>query len=199
MSFQDTSNAVAKSRPPLKLLANRTDAKDETYKGEAALDGASQLEVEVREHLGLILASEWFANSPRMSRFLEFVVGETLAGRMNQLCEYAIGVAVFDQGDSFRPSVNPIVRNDARRLRHKLHEYYRNTDDTCGLEIEIPKGSYFPCFQALFPQAGMSGKEWPSARFRLSIDRGGQQLWIGEYECKAGETIDIQLTLASGT
>jgi hypothetical protein len=118
---------------------------------------------------------------------------------MNQLCEYTIGVAVFDQGASFQPSINPIVRNDARRLRHKLYEYYRNTNDVCCLSIEIPKGSYFPSFHRRFERPGIDGKEWPSARFRLRITRDGKQLWIGEYECKAGETIEVHLAFPPGT
>ena len=81
-----------------------------------------------------------------MTRFLRFIVEETLAQRADQLSEYAIGVEAYDRGESFEPSTDSIVRVDARRLRAKLREYY----DTAGLSdpllIEVPKGTYSPVF-----------------------------------------------------
>ena len=81
-----------------------------------------------------------------MTRFLRFIVEETLAHRADQLSEYAIGVEAYDRGESFEPSTDSIVRVDARRLRAKLREYY----DTAGLSdpllIEVPKGTYSPVF-----------------------------------------------------
>src|SRR5947209_4108264 len=59
---------------------NRVSHKDRLESAEVSNSG-----LEVREDLRLILASEWFANSTRMSRFLHFVVNETLAGRTDQL------------------------------------------------------------------------------------------------------------------
>jgi TolB-like protein len=104
----------------------------------------------VRCQLARILGSEIFARSRRMQRFLEFVVEETLSGRESQIGEYSIGVAVFDRGADFEPMLDPIVRNDARRLRFKLLEYYRLEQDgtTCQVIIEIPKGGYVPAFRA---------------------------------------------------
>ncbi|MGC4051412.1 MAG: hypothetical protein QM757_18800 [Paludibaculum sp.] len=89
-----------------------------------------------------------------MQRFLEFVVEETLAGRESQIGEYSIGVAVFDRGAEFEPMLDPIVRNDARRLRFKLLEYYRlEHDDSLGqVTIEIPKGGYVPAFRRRAPR-----------------------------------------------
>ena len=79
----------------------------------------------VRAQLGSILGSEAFVRSRRMQRFLEFIVEETLAGRADNWGEYGIGAAVFDRGPDFVPALDPIVRNDARRLRLKLLEYYQ--------------------------------------------------------------------------
>jgi hypothetical protein len=85
-----------------------------------------------------------------MRRFLEFIVEETLAGRESQLCEYAVALSVFERGESFSPGLDPIVRNDARRLRQKLLEYYhrspREHDDQ--IIIDVPKGGYVPTFRA---------------------------------------------------
>lgn len=99
----------------------------------------------VRAQLEKILASDAFARCPRMQRFLAFVVEETLAGRADQIGEYGIGLAVFDRRPDFQPQLDPIVRNDARRLRQKLLEYYREAQPQ-DLTIEIPKGGYVPVF-----------------------------------------------------
>lgn len=101
----------------------------------------------VRKQLSKILASEGFIHAGRMKRFLGFVVEETLAGRANQLCEYSIGVSVFERRESFEPGLDPIVRNDARRLRQKLLEYYLGARHTEELVIEVPKGGYVPVFR----------------------------------------------------
>lgn len=83
-----------------------------------------------------------------MQRFLEFIVEETLAGRANQLGEYSIALAVFDRDESFDPRLDTIVRNDARRLRQKLLEYYKQSGSEGGdqVVIDLPKGGYVPVF-----------------------------------------------------
>lgn len=103
----------------------------------------------VRAQVARIVASEGFARAPRMRRFLEFIVEETLAGRGDQLGEYTVGVSVFDRGAGFEPALDPIVRNDARRLRLKLMEYYRQLEGEPGegILIEVPKGGYLPLFR----------------------------------------------------
>ena len=53
-----------------------------------------------------------------------------------------LGLAVFDRGADFEPALDPIVRNDARRLRIKLLEC-RTAD---GVRIDVPKGGYTPVF-----------------------------------------------------
>ena len=102
----------------------------------------------IRVQMRKILSSEPFVRSRRMQRFLEFIVEEALAGRADQLGEYGIGMAVFDRGPDFEPALDPIVRNDARRLRLKLLEYYRQEHlrpADCVL-IDVPKGGYVPVF-----------------------------------------------------
>ena len=101
----------------------------------------------VQEHLERILQSSEFRNSLRMRRFLSFVVEAALDGTADSLKEQVIGVAVFDRDpSSFDPRTDPIVRNDARRLRRKLEVYYASEGQFDGLRIEIPKGGYAPAF-----------------------------------------------------
>ena len=121
----------------------------------------------VREQLGKILSSEAFVRSARMRRFLEFIVEETLAGREEQLGEYGIGTAVFDRGPEFEPALDPIVRNDARRLRMKLLEYYRQADAPGGVLIEVPKGGYVPVFRPAGPRG--VGYATPRLLRRLAV------------------------------
>ena len=79
---------------------------------------------EIQAQLRKILASEQFANSDRMSRFLRFTVERAIQGKGDHLKEYLLGVEVFDRKESYDPRIDPIVRVEARRLRSKLKKYY---------------------------------------------------------------------------
>jgi hypothetical protein len=93
-----------------------------------------------------IQASEGFARSRNLSRFLQFVVEQSLAGRSEGLKEYLVGVEVFGRGDDFDPRIDPIVRVQAAKLRAKLASYYRSEGAGDPLVIELPKGGYVPVF-----------------------------------------------------
>jgi TolB-like protein/Flp pilus assembly protein TadD len=100
----------------------------------------------VREHLARILGSRTFHQGDRLKRFLSFIVSEAIAGHRHELKEYVIGVQVFGKEDSFDPRTDPIVRVQARRLRAKLVQYYREEGRTDALIIDLPKGGYAPVF-----------------------------------------------------
>jgi len=110
----------------------------------------------VRQQLERILASRAFARSPRISRFLSFVVEQTLAGQEDKLKEYLLGVEVFNRTDSFDPRIDSIVRVEARRLRYKLDRYYETEgrDDT--VHIQFRKGCYIPTFAIKRPGEHLS-------------------------------------------
>jgi len=97
----------------------------------------------IRIQLAKILKSNGFVRSTRMRHFLGFVVEETLAGRSGQVCEYNIGISVFQRDESFEPAIDPIVRNDARRLRRKLLEYYQQSrsDDEKQIVIDLRRAA----------------------------------------------------------
>jgi adenylate cyclase len=96
----------------------------------------------IREQLQRLLQSELFDHSDRHSRFLRYVVEETLAGRADRLNGFLVGVEVFDRDESFDPAVDSIVRVEAGRLRAKLREYYTGPGLTDPVEIQLPKGGY---------------------------------------------------------
>lgn len=87
-----------------------------------------------------VLASAEFVRAKRMSRFLSFVVEETLAGRIQELKERQIGIEVFDQPADWDPKLNNIVRGEARRLRSKLNSYYETVGKHDPIHISMPKG-----------------------------------------------------------
>lgn len=136
----------------------------------------------IRFQLASILRSEGFARAQRMRRFLTFVVEECLAGRSGQVCEYTVGVAVFGRGESFEPALDPIVRNDARRLRQKLLEYYQSSRRKGGDEIviDMPKGSYVPVFK----RASRSSKSGHEYRLTITLTRisDGAEIWTTHHE-----------------
>ncbi len=117
---------------------------------------------EIRSQLDLILRSRSFIQSHRVRRFLEFVVQESLFGRPHRLKEYLIGLEVFDRQEAFDPRVDSIVRVEARRLRHKLDEYYRSEGREDSVRIVLHKGSYVPTYE--YQTAGGSVAAFPQRR-----------------------------------
>lgn len=91
-----------------------------------------------------ILASGDFDASPRSRAFIRFIVEETLAGRQDALTQSAIATRVFNRRDDFDPTVDPIVRIQAGRLRRSLERYYLLSGAADPLRIELPRGSYVP-------------------------------------------------------
>ena len=116
---------------------------DENLSGSVAAPSATS----IRKALARVLDSPAFLRSPRLSRFLSFVVETALNGNEENLKEYTIGVEVFDRGSSFDPRVETIVRVEARRLRNQLNEYYGGAGREDAVRIEIPKGGYKPAIQ----------------------------------------------------
>ena len=137
----------------------------------------------VRAQLSKILQSDGFVHARRMRGFLEFVVTETLAGNASRLCEYSIATSVFERSKSFEPGLDPIVRNDARRLRQKLLEYYERSShsEDNDVIIEIPKGSYVPVFTS-----GSCGQSRAGRQYRLTVTliriADGAEVWATEHE-----------------
>jgi Tol biopolymer transport system component len=101
----------------------------------------------VRAQLGKILASPVFANSPRMSRFLRFVVETTLDGNGERIKEYVIAIEVFEKADDYDPQADSTVRTEASKLRSRLARYYDTVGRDDPIGITIPKGSYVPKFE----------------------------------------------------
>jgi hypothetical protein len=93
-----------------------------------------------------VVAGPHFAHSPLLSKFLLFVVAETLKGHGNEITEHQIGVQVFDRPADYRTLEDNIVRNYARQLRKRLAEHFAGEGNSEPLRIDIPLGGYVPVF-----------------------------------------------------
>ncbi|HEV2486847.1 MAG TPA: hypothetical protein VGT08_15055 [Terracidiphilus sp.] len=93
-----------------------------------------------------VVSGSHFARSPLLTRFLLFVVAETLEGRGKDITEHQIGVHVFDRRPSYSTIEDNIVRNYARQLRKRLAEFFAGEGSSETLRIDIPLGGYVPVF-----------------------------------------------------
>ncbi len=148
-----------------------------------------------------VLASPRFANSPRLSRFLSFIVQHTLAGRTAMLKESVIAIEVYDRGPDYDPSKDSTVRAEASRLRRALAEYYDGLGEASPLRIEVPKGSYVPIFvaqaQAPAPQAAVAPRSsrriwiFALAATLILIAALGVRLWLGQPSTPRPEAVRL--------
>jgi adenylate cyclase len=126
-------------------------------------------EAQIRLALGTILSSATFADVPRLSRFLDYVVSETLAGRGSRLKGFVIACDVFDKDDPSDAQTTTIVRVEAGRLRRRLADYYASEGSEDAVRIHIPKGGYTP----IFDKPGDAGSE--TAALQPARQKGAQQ------------------------
>lgn len=128
----------------------------------------------VRAELQSVLSGKHFAGALAHQRLLRHLVERTLAGQTDSLKETVLAIEVFQRpADRFDPRLDSIVRVEARRLRERLRRHYEQQQPTRqatglmqpsplagtsrALMIDLPKGSYHPCFVPLdVPPLGTS-------------------------------------------
>jgi TolB-like protein len=103
---------------------------------------------EINNQLHRILEYPAFRSSWVLTKFLEFIVSETIHERDQQIKEYSIAVNVLNRPPNFNPHDDAVVRIHAGRLRRALNEYYLTEGKNDSIIIEIPKGCYIPQFIA---------------------------------------------------
>ena len=104
----------------------------------AGLDGRfrSMLLAEVRA----ITATPEFRRAPVMTRLLDYLARETLAGRGEQLKAYAVAVDGLGRSPDFDAQGDSYPRVQVGRLRKMLSEYYaRHPRD---VRLAVPQGGY---------------------------------------------------------
>ena len=110
-----------------------------------------------------IVAGTHFSRSPLLSKFLLFIVAETIEGRENEISEHQIGVNVFDRRSGYSTVEDNIVRNYARQLRKRLAEHFADEGIAERLRIVIPLGGYIPTFVRA-PEAGSANASTHASR-----------------------------------
>src|ERR1700733_8526360 len=93
-----------------------------------------------------IVASPSFVRSPRLCNLLTHVCTLSLEGRIDEINEINIGVALFGRAPDYDPSVDGIVRSHASRLRQRLEQYFSEEGSNEPIRLSIPKGAYLPEF-----------------------------------------------------
>jgi len=129
-----------------------------------------------------VVGSRHFTRSPLLSRFLLYVVAETIQGRADEITEHQIGVHVFDRPTSYRTVEDNIVRNYARQLRRRLTEYFAEEGIAEPFQIDIPLGGYIPVFLRPGqnePGADHSGRRAPVNLPALAEARAGAREGAG--------------------
>jgi serine/threonine-protein kinase len=109
--------------------------------------------VEIRRNavlaaLDKVVASEAFGKVERPARFLRYLVERALGGEGQLLKESVLGTEVFDRPASWDPRLDPVVRQEAARLRKRLARYYETDGAQDQIRIELPVGSYVPVFRS---------------------------------------------------
>lgn len=99
--------------------------------------------------LDVVLRAPPFMRSPKLARFLRFVVEEELAGRGATIKAYTIATQALGRGPDFDPSLDPSVRVEAGRLRRALDEVYAQHAEGLEVRVTVPVGGYRPRFDAL--------------------------------------------------
>jgi hypothetical protein len=101
----------------------------------------------VREQLNRLLAHSLFTNSKRYPVLLAYTVEQTLLGNASELKERTIGVEAFGREPVYDVNLDPVVRMTAAEVRKRLSQYYVNPEHATELVIELPVGTYVPCFR----------------------------------------------------
>jgi serine/threonine-protein kinase len=102
---------------------------------------------EVLAALQTVVSSPAFGKAARPARFLRHLVETTLRGDRHLLKESVLGTDVFARPATWDPRLDPVVRQEAARLRKRLAAYYESSGSEAKIRIDLPVGSYVPLFR----------------------------------------------------
>lgn len=98
---------------------------------------------EIREQITRITTSNSFRRRRKLIRLLEYLVTETIAGRIPQLTQRTIAAEVFGLAESHDGENDANVRISAGRLRDLLNEYYRKEAEPWEIRVFMPPRRYY--------------------------------------------------------
>ncbi|WP_426239049.1 hypothetical protein [Pararhizobium sp. DWP1-1-3] len=141
-------------------------------------------QTEAQAEIDRLLADTRFQSPERNKNFLRFIASEYFEGRAEAIKAYAIAVDVFGRPANFDPSVDPIVRIEATRLRAALTQYYDAHGSDTGIRVDLPRGRYVPDFTRMVPNempslpAEAAAPDLPAQA--ASVEEGsGRRFWGG--------------------
>lgn len=97
--------------------------------------------------LSKILLTEPFRKSHRLPALLCYLAEHSIQGRLEDLTEQRIGIAVFGKPIGYSPAEDSSVRVHVRQLRLRLHEYFAREGRDEPMRVDVPKGSYELVFE----------------------------------------------------
>jgi hypothetical protein len=100
----------------------------------------------IRLQLGRLVESPSFRASKRCRLFLEHAIEHALTPNAAPLKEREVGMQVFGREPSYDTAADPVVRVTAGEIRRRLGQYYAEPSHQRELRVELPAGSYTPCF-----------------------------------------------------
>lgn len=98
----------------------------------------------LQQHLKEVIAGDVFKGSHRSGQFLQYIVDQAIAGRVDSLKERVIGMELFGRSASYDTGDDAIVRVTASDVRKRLLQHYGRYGATSGFRISLPSGSYIP-------------------------------------------------------
>ena len=101
---------------------------------------------QLRAEVALVLSSEAFRRSPKISRLLRYLCDKQIDGRAADITEYGIALEALGRDAQFDPQQDAVVRVDTHHLRKKLNQYYNGEGAGHQIRIVIPNGQYAPLF-----------------------------------------------------
>jgi len=98
----------------------------------------------LQRHLREVIEGDAFKGSHRSGQFLQYIVGQAIAGHFESLKERVIGVELFGRSASYDTGDDAIVRVTASDVRKRLLQHYGKYGATSEFRISLPSGSYIP-------------------------------------------------------
>ncbi len=95
-------------------------------------------------HVKEVIEGDVFKGSHRSVQFLQYIVGQAIAGHFDALKERVIGMELFGRSASYDTGDDAIVRVTASDVRRRLLEHYGRYGETSEFRITLPSGSYIP-------------------------------------------------------
>lgn len=106
-----------------------------------------------RDELERLFADSRLHLTERNRAFLRYIAEVAFSGDGSSAKAYSIAVDVFGRPPSFDPSIDPIVRIEAARLRAALDHYYEAYGSPNRMRISLPRGHYIAKFSWIGDEA----------------------------------------------